>query len=135
MEGVGVGLAARRASCVLAVDDQPAFRRALRLLVGACRALVLAGEAESGEAAISRVADLDPDLVLMDVQMPGIGGIAAAREIKRLSRRTVVLLVSATHPDDLAPEAAGCADGLIWKGDLCPDALETIWAKHAYARN
>jgi DNA-binding NarL/FixJ family response regulator len=133
MEAVGV--AARRAGCVLAVDDQPAFRSALRFLVGACRALVLAGEAESGEAAIRRVADLEPDLVLMDVQMPGMGGIAAAREIKRLSQRTVVLLVSATHPDELPPEAAGSADGLIWKGDLRPDVLETIWAKHARARN
>jgi DNA-binding NarL/FixJ family response regulator len=133
MEAVGV--AARRAGCVLAVDDQPAFRSALRSLVGACRALVLAGEAESGEAAISRVADLEPDLVLMDVQMPGMGGIAAAREIKRLSQRTVVLLVSATHPDELPPEAAGSADGLIWKGDLRPEVLETIWAKHARARN
>jgi CheY-like chemotaxis protein len=67
--------------------------------------------------------------------MPGMGGIAAAREIKRLSQRTVVLLVSATHPDELPPEAAGSADGLIWKGDLRPEVLETIWAKHARARN
>ena len=129
------GVAARRAGGVLAVDDQPAFRSALRFLVGACRALVLAGEADSGEAAIRRVADLEPDLVLMDVEMPGIGGIAAAREIKRLSRNTVVLLVSATHPDELPPEAAGSADGLIWKGDLRPDVLETLWAKHQRARH
>ena len=129
------GVAARSTGCVLAVDDQPAFRTALRFLVDACRALVFAGEADSGEAAIRRVAELEPDLVLMDVEMPGIGGIAAAREIKRLSRRTVVLLVSATHPDELSPEAAGSADGLIWKGDLRPGVLEAIWAEHALARH
>src|SRR6266576_3301604 len=88
-----------------------------------------------GAAAIVLVAELEPDLVLMDVQMPGIGGIAATREIKRLSQRTVVLLVSATHPDELPPEATECrADGIIWKGDLRPNVLETIWAKHAYTR-
>ena len=130
-----VGAAARRVGCVLAVDDQPAFRSALRFVVAACRALVLTGEAESGEAAIVLVAELEPDLVLMDVDMPGIGGIAAAREIKRFSQRTVVLLVSATHPDELPSEATECsADGIIWKGDLGPNVLEAIWAKHAYAR-
>jgi len=73
--------------------------------------------------------------VLMDVQMPGIGGIAATREIKRLSQRTVVLLVSATHPDELPHEATECsADAIIWKSDLGPNVLEAIWAKHAYAR-
>jgi DNA-binding NarL/FixJ family response regulator len=134
MEALGV--AAPRTACVLAVDDQPAFRSALRFVVAACRALVLGGEADSGEAAIGLVAELEPDLVLMDVQMPGMGGIAATREIKRLSRRTVVLLVSATHPDELPSEATEChADGIIWKGDLRPHVLEAIWAKHARARD
>ena len=130
-----MGDAARWGGCVLAVDDQPAFRSALRFVVAACPALVLTGEADSGEAAIVLVAELEPDLVLMDVEMPGMGGIAATREIKRLSQRTVVLLVSATHPDELPHEATECsADGIIWKSDLGPSVLEAIWAKHAYTR-
>src|SRR5437868_14895757 len=104
-----VGAAARPAGCVLAVDDQPAFRSALRFVVAACRALVLTGEADSGEAAIVLVAELEPDLVLMDVEMPGMGGIAATREIKPLRQRTVVLLVLATQPDEWPYELVACS--------------------------
>src|SRR5262249_51831070 len=65
----------------LVVDDQEAFRDALRHLIGAAPGFTLVGEACSGEDAIVAVEDLAPSLVLMDVRMPGIGGIQAARSI------------------------------------------------------
>jgi CheY-like chemotaxis protein len=67
----------------------------------------------------------------MDVSMPGIGGIAAAAEIKAFARSTVVVLVSATHPDNLRLQMRGCAaDEIVWKGDLRPLLLEQIWSRH-----
>lgn len=74
---------------------------------------------------------LRPDLVLMDVSMPGIGGIAAATEIKAFTPSTVVVLVSATHPDNLRHQTRGCpADEILWKRDLRPLLLEQIWSRH-----
>jgi DNA-binding NarL/FixJ family response regulator len=122
----------RRTAQVLAVDDQPAFRRALRSLVAATPTLALVGEAGSGEAAVVRVRDLSPDLVLMDVRMPGLDGISATCEIKRIRPETVVLLITTVQPDELRHEAVACrADGIVWKANLCPKLLADLWASHA----
>jgi DNA-binding NarL/FixJ family response regulator len=116
---------------VLAVDDQPAFRVVVRELVDRTNELVLVAEAECGERAVALVQELEPDLVLMDVRMPGTGGIAAANAIKERSPSTVVVLVSTTRPDDLPPEADGClADEVLWKTDLRPSLLDEIWERH-----
>jgi DNA-binding NarL/FixJ family response regulator len=117
---------------VLAVDDQPAFRRALRSLVAATPTLALVGEAGSGEAAVVRVRELSPDLVLMDVRMPGLDGISATCEIKRIRPETVVLLITTVQPDELRHEAVACrADGIVWKANLCPKLLADLWASYA----
>jgi DNA-binding NarL/FixJ family response regulator len=115
---------------VVAVDDQAHFRDALKDLVGATAALELVGEAGSGEDAVALVRELAPDLVLMDVRMPGLGGIGATRAIKEIRPETVVVLASTTHPDELAREAdASRADEIVWKGDLRPRLLDEIWAR------
>jgi DNA-binding NarL/FixJ family response regulator len=120
-----------RAARVLAVDDQPHFRTALKNVVEATTELWLAETADSGEAAIALVRELQPEVVLMDVRMPGVGGVAATNEIKALRPQTLVLLVSTTHPDDLSTEAKECpADEVLWKGDLCPKLLDELWARH-----
>ena len=117
-------------ACVLAVDDQPAFRSAVRELVKATNGMVVVGEAESGERAVELLEDLSPDLVLMDVSMPGIGGIGAAWVIKTISPETVVVLLSAVPPDELPDEAGACpADALVWKSDLRPGRLEQLWKR------
>jgi CheY-like chemotaxis protein len=117
---------------VLIVDDDPGFRALVVQLVEAADGLESVGVVGSGEEAVAAVAELRPDLVLMDVVMPGLGGIGAARQIKETCRSTVVVvLVSTTHPEDLPSDAREClADEIIWKSDLRPRLLEEIWQRH-----
>ena len=78
---------------VLIVDDQPPFREASRMVVQFTDGFEVAGEAANGEEAIAMVGELRPDLVLMDVQMPGIDGIEATRRISVMSRAPVVVVM------------------------------------------
>jgi DNA-binding NarL/FixJ family response regulator len=116
---------------VLAVDDQASFRALVRDLVALACDFEVLGEANCGEEAVALAAELQPDLVLMDIRMPGLGGIAAADVIKGRSPETVVVLVSTTAPDDLPDAARRCqADEIVWKTDLRPRLLEDIWRRH-----
>lgn len=113
---------------MLAVDDQEPFRTALRQLVDATCSLVVVGEADSGEAAVELVQELGPDVVLMDVRMPGCGGIAATRRIKAMRPETVVVLVSTTPPEHLPADSEQCyADQIVCKSDLSPKLLDDLW--------
>ena len=115
---------------VLAVDDHSPFLAVLRDVVRATGHLEVVGEAQTGEGAIAAAQDLEPDMVLMDVQMPGIGGLEAAEEIKASRPSTVMVLISTTHPDELPPRAAGsCVDAVIWKSELEPQLLDEIWLR------
>ncbi len=115
---------------VLAVDDQPVFLRAVRELINATAGMFVVAEAGRGEEAVERAESLRPDLVLMDVYMPGLGGVEAAREIKAAHPSTVIALLSTTHPDELSCRGTSCpADALIWKSDLRPGVLEEIWQR------
>jgi DNA-binding NarL/FixJ family response regulator len=117
---------------VLAVDDQPGFLAILRELLGATRQLDAVGEAQSGERAIELAQEVEPDIVLMDVWMPGMGGLAAAHEIKARRPSTLVLLISSTHPDELPfGDDDGSVDAVIWKSDLDPQMLDDIWRRAA----
>jgi len=75
---------------VLAVDDRASFLGVVRELVRATPGLVMVGEASSAEEALELVEQLRPDLVLMDVRMPGIGGVGAAYLIKAAHPSTIV---------------------------------------------
>jgi DNA-binding NarL/FixJ family response regulator len=83
---------------ILAVDDHPAVRGALRDLIAAAPEFVLVGLACSGEEALRDVARLSPQLVVMDVIMPGIGGIAAARRMVSTDPCVAILLISVDDP-------------------------------------
>jgi DNA-binding NarL/FixJ family response regulator len=113
---------------ILAVDDAPAFREALRDLVAAEPGFVLVGAACSGEEAVSAVERLAPELVLMDVVMPGMGGIAATREILSARPEVVVVLISVDDPA-LDPDARALGDAVICsrKQDLRPHQLRQAW--------
>src|SRR5258708_25820653 len=95
----------RRDVRVLVVDDQTYFRGVLGELVAATAGFTLVGDASDGEQALSLTAELGPDFVLMDIRMPGLDGLAAARLMVERPPRLVVLLVSPHDP----PTAAGLA--------------------------
>ena len=115
---------------VLIVDDQEPFRMAARMVVEATEGFEVVGEAETGEDSVTMAAELTPDLVLMDVNLPGINGLDATRQI--LSERSdslIVLLLSTYEEEEYAPRAAECgASAYIPKAVFGPDRLETAWA-------
>ncbi len=115
---------------VLIVDDQEPFRLAARAVVEMTDGFEVAGEAETGEAAVDAARDLGPDLVLMDVNLPGIDGIEATRRILEESGgRVVVLMVSTYEAEEYAPRAAEAgAAAYIPKSEFDPDRLEEAWA-------
>src|SRR5215217_1718131 len=85
---------------VLIADDHPLFRDGMRGLLGSLPDMEVVGEASSGEQAIELARELQPDVILMDIQMPGINGIEATREILHIIPRIGVLVVTMFEDDD-----------------------------------
>ena len=114
---------------VMLVDDHPHFRRAMRDMLAEMPEFDLVGECESGEASLGQVAETSPQLVLMDVRMPGMGGLEAARTIRDRHPETVVVLISAEEADLCLPESARNGDKLefVRKQDLGPRSLADLW--------
>ena len=113
---------------ILVVDDHEAFRDALRDLIDAAPGFLLVGEVCSGEEATRAVELLSPELVLMDVTMPGMGGIAAAQEIVSQHPEVTVVLISVNDPS-LHPEVVDLGDAVACarKQDLRPRMLRELW--------
>jgi DNA-binding NarL/FixJ family response regulator len=112
---------------VLVVDDQEPFRRAMAAVVEVTEGFVVAGIAASGEESLTATADLRPDLVLMDVHLPGIDGIEATRAIRRLSPPPVVVLLSTYDEDEFDHSGCGAA-AYVPKGVFGPERLTEEWA-------
>jgi DNA-binding NarL/FixJ family response regulator len=113
---------------VLIVDDQEPFRLAARMVVELTDGFDVVGEAETGEDSVTMTAELKPDLVLMDVNLPGINGLDATRQILAGSDTVVVLLLSTYEEAEYAPRAAECgAAAYIPKSSFGPDRLESAW--------
>jgi DNA-binding NarL/FixJ family response regulator len=113
---------------VLAVDDHQAFREALEDLVAAAPDFVLVGQASSGEDAVRDVERLSPQLVVMDVAMPGMGGIAAARTILRRFSEVMILLISVDDPArHLRPEDRSERIACLEKQALSANQLSSAW--------
>jgi len=114
---------------VLIVDDQPPFRDASRMVVEMTDGFEVAGEAENGEQGVEMAASLKPDLVLMDVQMPGIDVLEATRRITSVDDPPQVLVMSTHESGDYdAPAVDAGAFGFIPKSQFSMDALEDTWA-------
>jgi DNA-binding NarL/FixJ family response regulator len=116
---------------VLIVDDQEPFRMAARMVVDATDGFEVVGEAETGEDSVTMASDLQPDLVLMDVNLPGINGLDATRQIlanAATGEPVIVLLLSTYEEEEYAPRAAECgAAAYIPKAVFGPDRLESAW--------
>ena len=116
---------------VLIVDDQAPFRLAARAVLRRAEGFELIGEAATGEEAVERVGELHPALVLMDINMPGISGIEATRQIVAAAPDTVVMMLSTYRADDLPSDAATCgAARYVHKEDFGPAVLRETWAAH-----
>jgi two-component system, NarL family, invasion response regulator UvrY len=116
---------------VLAVDDHAAFLAVVRDVLAATAHLELVGEADSGERAVVAARELQPDMVLMDVHMPGLGGIGAAARIKASSPSTLMVLISTTHPEEIPLKRCDAfIEAVVWKSVLAPKILDEIWLWH-----
>ncbi len=114
---------------VLIVDDQAPFRSVARVVVEATEGFEVVGEAETGEASVIAARELHPDLIIMDVNLPGIDGLEATRQILAESRRVVILVLSTYEVEEYAPRVAESgAASYIPKSDFGPDRLEAAWA-------
>lgn len=113
---------------VLIVDDQAPFRDVARLVVDLTDGFEVVGEAKTGEDAVQIARSLGPQLILMDVNMPGINGAEATKIILSEAPETVVLLLSTYEPAEYEPRAveAGAA-AYIPKSAFDPDRLEAAW--------
>ena len=114
---------------VLIADDHPHFRDGLRALLLSAPDLEVVGEAGDGEQTISLSAELQPDVILMDLNMPGVGGIEATRRILRTSPHIAILVISMFEDGDSVFTAlqAG-ARGYLLKGALKAEILRSIQA-------
>jgi two-component system invasion response regulator UvrY len=111
---------------VVVVDDQDSFRSVMCELVEAAGDFELAGTAASGEEAVQAVAELSPDLVIMDKRMPGIGGIEACRRITQCHPEIAVLICSVEEPNPGLAEGCG-ASAIVRKQDLSIGKLVSVW--------
>ena len=121
---------------VVIVDDQPFFRGAARDVLGALGGFCALAEASSGHEAMAVIDELRPELVLLDLRMPGMDGIETARRIKAEHPDTVVVLVSIEDVAGVPSTARSCgADAVVRKQDFGPSLLRGLWAVHGPGRS
>lgn len=108
---------------VLLVDDHQVVRRGLRTFLEVQEDIEVVGEASDGDEGVARAEELRPDVVLMDVKMPGTGGIEALRKLRELQNPARVLIVTSfTEQRTVVPALRAGASGYVYK-DVDPEAL------------
>lgn len=116
---------------VLVVDDHIFYREGIKTLLGMRRDDVeLVGEADSGEMVADLVASLRPDVVLMDLRMPGLGGIAATQQISDRHPETAVLVLTMHDDDSVLPALRAGARGYLLKDSSVDDLVRAIVSVH-----
>ncbi|MFD5339643.1 response regulator [Streptomyces hawaiiensis] len=108
---------------VLLVDDHQVVRRGLRTFLEVQDDIEVVGEAADGAEGVDRAEELQPDVILMDVKMPGMDGVNALRRLRELDNRARVLVVTSfTEQRTVVPALRAGAAGYVYK-DVDPDAL------------
>ena len=112
---------------VFICDDHDILRKGLRSLLQTVPDLDVVGEAADGETAIEMITELKPDVVLMDLLMPGIGGVEAIRQLRKINHETRILVLSSSHEDELVVSSirAG-AIGYLVKTSSPDDLIDGI---------
>lgn len=114
---------------VLIADDHPLFRDGVAHSLASDPEVVLVGQASSGEQAVRLARDLLPDVVLIDLAMPGMGGIAAAADIAMACPATVVIVLTVSeHQDDLLAAFKAGARGYVLKGVSAQELVGVVKA-------
>ena len=124
---------------ILVVDDHAVVREGLRAFLALQEGFEIVGEAADGEAALERAAELDPDVILMDLVMPGRDGVSAMRELHmraggrggRGSRPRVIVLTSFLDDDRLLPAIEAGAAGYLLKNSEPAELARAVRAAHA----
>jgi two-component system NarL family response regulator len=115
---------------VLIADDSPLFRRGIAVVLSTENSIEVVGEAENGEEAITRAEELAPDVILMDVRMPKVNGIDAARAIRDGSPSTKIIMLTVSDTDDDLYEAikAGANSYLLKEVSVeeVPEAIRAV---------
>ena len=114
---------------VVIVDDHEAFRRSAREVIEATPGFTVLAEASSGEDALARVTDLSPDLVLLDVRMPGLDGLETARRMRSTSPAATVVLISIDDVAESLCDSCGAA-AFLPKKAFSRAALRRLWDEH-----
>ena len=116
---------------VLLVDDHAVVRKGLRALFEMEPGIEVVGEAGDGEQAVQTVEHLRPDVILMDLEMPGMGGVEAARQIsERHPASKIVVLTSHAAEEDVFPALKAGALGYLLKHSAPDDVVRTIHQAH-----
>lgn len=112
---------------ILLVDDHAMFRAGIRALLEAEGRMAVIGEASSGDEAVDRVRELKPDVVVMDLSMPGSNGLEATRRIAALELDTKVLVLTVHAEEEyLVPVVEAGASGYLTKTSADNDLIEAI---------
>ena len=113
---------------VLIVDDHRDFAEAVRSLLSTDQRIEVVGEARNGEEAVDLAAVLAPDLIVMDLDMPGMNGVEATRLLSKRDGVLVLLLTGSDSASDIALAQSAGASGLVRKGSGTSDLLARVLA-------